>query len=170
MKISINIIWQSKCHCGCSPRCISFVLIYSGELKRQRDCDCMDENILALECSSDNCCRKMPSQISDFDQRKITHSVIMPDEMNTFVPKTLIPKEWQVLMTIHGPVTDIMMFFWIIVHLIHICMSCWFIKYDSWCDSIIINQCTILINDACMFSYNKQFEIGFQQGSSLVEW
>lgn len=53
----------------------------------------------------------MPSQISGFDQRKITHSVIMPDEMNTFVPKTLIPKEWQVLMTIHGPVTDIMMFF-----------------------------------------------------------
>lgn len=73
----------------------------------------------------------MPSQISDFDQRKITHSVIMPDEMNTFVPKTLIPKEWQVLMTIHGPVTDIMMFFRIIVHLIHICMSCWFMKYDS---------------------------------------
>lgn len=53
----------------------------------------------------------MPSQISDFDQRKITHSVIMSHEMNTFVPKTLIPKEWQNLMTIHGPVTDIMMFF-----------------------------------------------------------
>lgn len=153
MKISINIIWQSKCHCGCSPRCISFVLIYSGELKRQRDCDWMRTFWLlnaAVTTVAGKCHLKLVT-----DQRKITHSVIMPDEMNTFVPKTLIPKEWQVLMTIHGPVTDIMMFYWIIVHLIHICMSCWFIKYDSWCDSIIINQCTILINDACSLTTNN---------------
>lgn len=47
------------------------------------------------------------------DQRKITHSVIiyMSHEINTSVPNTPIPTEWQNVMIIHGPVTDIRMFF-----------------------------------------------------------
>lgn len=45
------------------------------------------------------------------DQRRITHSVIMSHEINTSVPNTPIPTEWQNVMIIHGPVTDIRMFF-----------------------------------------------------------
>lgn len=155
MKISINIIWQSKCHCGCSPRCISFVLIYSGELKRQRDCDWM-RTFWLLNAAVTTVAGKCHLKLVTLTKEKSHIQSLCLMKWILLCQKLWFQKNGRFSwLYIHGPVTDIMMFFWIIVHLIHICMSCWFIKYDSWCDSIIINQCTILINDACSLTTNN---------------